>query len=187
MNAILLGLLLRKPVYATPLGWFTTYLGMVAADLSTGEGWSLALWLNACNMSLIAVGYGIMLMLPQSQRRMGKPRRYSICSAPAWPARQWRRRCRCLQRQPVQQHGGGCLAGLVQRAVFDDLAAVAGADGGAAAEATAAHAGALAPEGLPAFAALLSLVFSVYIGGPGAIAFPIPALLWCAVRYPLFP
>ena len=40
VNAILLGLLLRKPVYATPLGWLTTYLGMVAADLSTGEGWS---------------------------------------------------------------------------------------------------------------------------------------------------
>jgi integral membrane sensor domain MASE1 len=39
VNAILLGLLLRKPIYGTPLGWLTTYLGMVAADLSTGEGW----------------------------------------------------------------------------------------------------------------------------------------------------
>ena len=40
---------------------------------------------------------------------------------------------------------------------------------------------------LPLLALLLSLIFSVYIGGPGAIAFPIPALLWCAVRYQLFP
>ncbi len=93
VNAILLGLLLRKPVYATPLGWLTT-TGMVAADLSTRRRLVLALWLNACNMSLIAVGYGIMLMLPQSQRRRPNGR-YSICSAPVWPVRQWRRRCRC--------------------------------------------------------------------------------------------
>jgi diguanylate cyclase (GGDEF)-like protein len=39
---------------------------------------------------------------------------------------------------------------------------------------------------MPLLALLFSLVFSVYIGGPGAIAFPIPALLWCAVRYQLF-
>ena len=55
VNAILLGLLLRKPVYATPLGWFTTYLGMVAADLSTGEGWSLALWLNQASQATTTV------------------------------------------------------------------------------------------------------------------------------------
>ncbi|QJW57167.1 hypothetical protein HL670_04075 [Serratia plymuthica] len=73
VNAILLGLLLRKPAYATPLGWLTTYLGMIAADLTTGEALPLVMWLNACNMSLIATGYGVMLLLPQSQRRMGKP------------------------------------------------------------------------------------------------------------------
>jgi diguanylate cyclase (GGDEF)-like protein len=39
---------------------------------------------------------------------------------------------------------------------------------------------------LPLLALLCSLLCSVYIGEPGAIAFPIPALLWCAVRYHLF-
>ena len=72
VNAILLGLLLRKPVYATPLGWLTTY-GHGRRRSQHRRRLVPALWLNACNMSLIAVGYGIMLMLPQSQRRMGKP------------------------------------------------------------------------------------------------------------------
>ncbi|MEW7001824.1 diguanylate cyclase [Serratia ureilytica] len=188
MNAILLGLLLRKPVYATPLGWFTTYLGMVAADLSTGEGWSLALWLNACNMSLIAVGYGIMLMLPQSQRRMGKPRRYSMFSASlagaavastlsvlrndslynntvvvAWLAWFSEQFSTTLLLLPVLM-AAPRLKQLLRMQVRWRLKGC-----------------------LPLLALLLSLVFSVYIGGPGAIAFPIPALLWCAVRYPLFP
>lgn len=31
----------------------------------------------------------------------------------------------------------------------------------------------------------VSLVITVTIGGPGSLAFPLPALIWCAVRYPL--
>ncbi|BEL98056.1 Probable diguanylate cyclase YdaM [Serratia marcescens] len=189
VNAILLGLLLRKPVYATPLGWFTTYLGMVAADLSTGEGWSLALWLNACNMSLIAVGYGIMLMLPQSQRRMGKPQAilymfsaslagaavastlsvlrndslYNNTVVVAWLAWFSEQFSTTLLLLPVLM-AAPRLKQLLRMQVRWRLKGC-----------------------LPLLALLLSLIFSVYIGGPGAIAFPIPALLWCAVRYPLFP
>ena len=189
MNAILLGLLLRKPVYATPLGWLTTYLGMVAADLSTGEGWSLALWLNACNMSLIAVGYGIMLMLPQSQRRMGKPQAilymfsaslagaavastlsvlrndslYNNTVVVAWLAWFSEQFSTTLLLLPVLM-AAPRLKQLLRIQVRWRLKGC-----------------------LPLLALLLSLIFSVYIGGPGAIAFPIPALLWCAVRYQLFP
>ena len=189
VNAILLGLLLRKPIYGTPLGWLTTYLGMVAADLSTGEGWSLALWLNACNMSLIAVGYGIMLMLPQSQRRMGKPQAilymfsaslagaavastlsvlrndslYNNTVVVAWLAWFSEQFSTTLLLLPVLM-AAPRLKQLLRMQVRWRLKGC-----------------------LPLLALLLSLAFSVYIGGPGAIAFPIPALLWCAVRYPLFP
>jgi diguanylate cyclase (GGDEF)-like protein len=41
-------------------------------------------------------------------------------------------------------------------------------------------------DSMPFLALLGSLALSIYISGPGAIAFPIPALLWCAVRYHLF-
>ncbi|WP_392587218.1 diguanylate cyclase [Serratia ureilytica] len=192
VNAILLGLLLRKPAYATPLGWLTTYLGMVAADLSTGEGWSLALWLNACNMSLIVVGYGIMLMLPQSQRRMGKPQAilymfsaslagaavastlsvlrndslYNNTVVVAWLAWFSEQFSTTLLLLPVLM-AAPRLKQLLRMQVRWRLK------------------GCLPLLAL--LALLLSLAFSVYIGGPGAIAFPIPALLWCAVRYQLFP
>lgn len=38
---------------------------------------------------------------------------------------------------------------------------------------------------LPLMALALSIVASVVIGGAGSLAFPLPALIWCAVRYSL--
>lgn len=188
VNAILLGLLLRKPAYATPLGWLTTYLGMIAADLTTGEALPLAMWLNACNMSLIATGYGVMLLLPQSQRRMGKPQAilymftaslsgaavastlsilrndslYNNTVITAWLAWFSEQFSTNLLLLPVFL-AAPRLKQLLRMPINWPLRA-----------------------GMPLLALLFSLIFSVYIGGPGAIAFPIPALLWCAVRYQLF-
>ncbi len=43
-----------------------------------------------------------------------------------------------------------------------------------------------APEKcLPVLALIVSVVASVVIGGAGSLAFPLPALIWCAVRYSL--
>ncbi len=39
---------------------------------------------------------------------------------------------------------------------------------------------------LPIAVLVLSGAVSVLIGGPGAVAFPVPILLWCAVTYPVF-
>lgn len=39
---------------------------------------------------------------------------------------------------------------------------------------------------LPAVSLVLSCAFAMLIGGPGAIAFVVPALLWCALAYPVF-
>lgn len=38
---------------------------------------------------------------------------------------------------------------------------------------------------LPVLALIVSVVASVVIGGAGSLAFPLPALIWCAVRYSL--
>jgi len=38
---------------------------------------------------------------------------------------------------------------------------------------------------MPVVALVISVVASVVIGGAGALAFPMPALIWCAVRYSL--
>lgn len=36
---------------------------------------------------------------------------------------------------------------------------------------------------MPAIALIVSVIASVVIGGAGSLAFPLPALIWCAVRY----
>ncbi|MFK3659178.1 GGDEF domain-containing protein [Scandinavium sp. NPDC088450] len=38
---------------------------------------------------------------------------------------------------------------------------------------------------LPAFTLVLSVLASIAVGGAGSLAFPLPALIWCAIRYPL--
>jgi len=38
---------------------------------------------------------------------------------------------------------------------------------------------------LPLLALVVSISASVWIGGAGSLAFPLPALIWCAVQYPL--
>ncbi|VAS87089.1 membrane-bound diguanylate cyclase [Klebsiella pneumoniae] len=38
---------------------------------------------------------------------------------------------------------------------------------------------------LPVLALVLSIALGVAVGGAGSITFPLPALIWCAVRYPL--
>lgn len=38
---------------------------------------------------------------------------------------------------------------------------------------------------LPALSLVLSILAAMAIGGAGSLAFPLPALIWCAIRYPL--
>ncbi|MBK3746113.1 hypothetical protein G3A39_44040 [Paraburkholderia aspalathi] len=46
---------------------------------------------------------------------------------------------------------------------------------------------AAAYSGLPIMALVISCLAAMVIGGPGAVAFPVPALLWCGLSYPVFP
>ena len=41
-------------------------------------------------------------------------------------------------------------------------------------------------DGLPLLALFASEVLATLIGGPGAIAFTLPAFIWCALRFPLY-
>ncbi|MEO8651991.1 MAG: diguanylate cyclase [Hyphomicrobiaceae bacterium] len=42
------------------------------------------------------------------------------------------------------------------------------------------------PQAIPVLALVVSCIGGLLVGGPGAVAFPVPALLWCAVTYSLF-
>lgn len=73
VNAILLGLLLRHPPLARPLGWGLLYLGMLATDIATGNGWEKALWLNLCNLGLILVGWLLLRRQSRAVLRLAQP------------------------------------------------------------------------------------------------------------------
>jgi diguanylate cyclase (GGDEF)-like protein len=42
------------------------------------------------------------------------------------------------------------------------------------------------PQIIPLVALVMSCIGGLLVGGPGAVTFPVPALLWCAVTYSLF-
>ena len=42
------------------------------------------------------------------------------------------------------------------------------------------------PQVIPALVLVASCIGGLLVGGPGAVAFPVPALLWCALTYSLF-
>ena len=51
---------------------------------------------------------------------------------------------------------------------------------------TLADPGRLARSLMPLLALVISFAAAILLGGPGALSYPVPALLWCALSYPLF-
>jgi diguanylate cyclase (GGDEF)-like protein len=194
VNAILLGLLLRCPQLATPLGWLGALGGYLAADLLTGGELQMTLWMTAANLSGAASGYWLYSRLDPADRQLLRPQSvlymFAICVV-------------------VASVSGAVGAGitpvyfghpistglllwfcteLVNSLVV--LPVLLAAPGWSLAlfrpRRTWRRWRVQWRRGLPMLALLLSLVASFVVGGPGAIAFPMPALLWCALSYSLF-
>ncbi|MCY1269565.1 diguanylate cyclase (GGDEF) domain protein [compost metagenome] len=181
VNAILLGVLLRQPRLATPLNWATLYAGMVLVDLFSGNDWPAALWLNACNLGLIVTGWQLMMPLPRSQLRLQRPQAilylFIACAAGAVVA--------------------ASMAAAMSTHWFDDTTLTTWLAWFSEQFSTCVlllPAILAAPrrwvwprprlaDAWPLLALLLSLLACLAVGGPGAIALPVPALLWCALRF----
>jgi diguanylate cyclase (GGDEF)-like protein len=193
-NAILLGLLVRFPRLAKPMGWVAALAGYLAADFVTGGGLEMTLWMTAANMAGVVVGYMLFRRLDPADRRLLRPQSvlymFAICVVVA--------ACSCVVGGGITPvyFGHDVSLGillwfsteLVNSLVV--LPVILTAPGWAVA--------ALNParsirrwtlewrRGLPLLALVFSLIAGFYVGGPGAIAFPVPALLWCALTYSLF-
>ncbi|WP_229447134.1 GGDEF domain-containing protein [Nitratireductor sp. B36] len=187
-NAVMLGLLLRFPTTATPLGWIAATAGFILADLMTGSPWGKALILTGANLAGIGGAYAVLRLYSREAIRLQTPE-----SVP----------------QLVSAIGfGACLAGFVG-AVANPVLFGGSAVGGWAFWFVTEFANYVAilpviltirlfsfPQGislkrlaylaLPLLALLFSCFASFEIGGPGALAFPVPALLWAAIVYPRF-
>ncbi len=189
-NALLLGLLVRNPSLARPSGWAAAFAGFMAADLLAGGDVALILWMTAANLIGVAVGFILFQQLPEADRRLQRPLSIlymfgismvagaasalvgSSVSSISQDVDLWRGTGSWFSGEivnytivlPVFLAASWPLPALrVRPLTRDTLVQVA-----------------------PIIALIISAVASVAVGGPGAIAFPVPALLWCALTYNLF-
>lgn len=192
-NAVLLGLLVRNPRFSTPVTWMLAFVAFCTADVMVGSSPSKTLMLTSGNFVSIAVGWVAFRRMPERHRTLAEPAA-----------------CLSLLNGALL---ASAAAALVGNLIAPPILGVASLEGAAFWLATelvnylvvlpavlAFPTNARPPAAMlkwrnlwarrtelaPLVACAASIVAANFVGGPGAIAFPIPALLWCALRYRVF-
>lgn len=188
-NAVLLGIFVRRPELATPLGWTAAIAAYMTADLATGSTVLKTLLLTAGNVSGVAFGYALyMSFFEEPERNLKHPssvlRMCLVTTAAAAAAG-----IVGAFINPVLFHGT-MLMGLTFWFVTEFVNYIAILPVILTFPALNASTFrnwrnpdrrvwlARAP---PLLALIATCIASLWIGGPGALAFPVPALLWCAL------
>lgn len=191
-NAILLGVMIRRPRFATAFGWAGAIAGYVAADVITGSDLIKTLWLTAPNAAGVFAGCLLYRLAGIGHQRLRESQSIIIMLVI------------CSIAAVASGLVGGIVAGLflgqtyfpgfwfwlvtefVNFIVILPVMLTAPslsewhAKLGRKAMWQSRHA-------LPVATLALSMLASSFIGGPAAFAFPVPALLWCATSFALFP
>ncbi|MBS0293668.1 MAG: diguanylate cyclase [Proteobacteria bacterium] len=196
-NAILLGLLLRHPRWAAaPGSWLWALAGFVAADLLTGASWQKALGLNLGNLAGVLAGWLYLQRLPEAIVRLRHQRSVLHLLAGCTIA--------ALGSALV---GGVAGSRLLGTPLVDSMAmwmfseffnfilitpVLLSAPQGwptqwRRQDVLLPLRGRPMPPLLPLPALLVSEVVTVLVGGPGSLGFVMPALVWCAMAYGVFP
>lgn len=192
-NAVMLGILLRFPATAKPLGWLSAAVAFMLADLLTEATFVKAAILNSANLVSVATAYGILSRCPAAITQLRQPQAmlYLTFAAAAGGV------------------AAGAIGGIANPLLFNGSIATGfllwlvtevvnyiailpilltapmfSADRQATTERQwhlRRH------DVLPAAAVVLSCAVALVVAGEGAVAFPILPLLWCALAYPVFP
>lgn len=196
-NAVMLGLLLRHPRWAAAAPtWLYAMLAFVAADLVTGASWQKAVSLNAGNMAGVLAGWLYLSRLPQRILHLRHQR--SVLHLLVGSA------AGALGCTLV---GGPIGAHYLQIPVWDSMAMWMSTEFYSFILITPLFLA--APEGwmwrwrrqdaiqplrrhqlpplLPLVAVVLSEGMTFMVGGPGSLGFVMPAMVWCAMSYGVFP
>ena len=200
-NAALLGAMVRWPHLATPAGWVAAVAGYVIADLLTGVSFVATLLLTVANLAGVAAGYYLLMRLDPLDRRLQSPMsvfRLVVIAAIAAAATGIVGAITSsliLGRAPSMELVYWCVSELVSYIAL--LPVVLTIPAGIT-ERLFDRWQLLGQWRLPDFtqidpvhiapaaALVLSCGAALYIGGPGALAFPVTALLWCGLTYSVF-
>lgn len=191
-NALLLGLLVRYPRLAASGTWAAAAMGYVAADLVTGTSPGVTLWLAAANLSGVATGWWLFGQVPVATRFL--KRQVSVVLL----------FCICVASSGVAALVGSGTAPLFQTTWLTALgmwfctelingvlilpvilSLPAWKDMRRALKKRKWQQPRWRYVG-PLLALAASEAAAIAMGGPGALAFPVPALLWCALTYGVF-
>ncbi|MBB3981870.1 diguanylate cyclase (GGDEF)-like protein [Sphingobium fontiphilum] len=180
--------MLRHPDAARPFGWIASAGAFMAADLLTGSSLQVAALLNCGNMVSIGIAYLVLRRLPQDVIRLRQPMSvpwlFAGCAAGGAVAG-----LVGMAANPIL-FGGGMWRGwqfwftteLVNYVTVLPMVLAFPSRPRPPVRKPAMSLRQLAP--------LIALIYSCLaaklVGGPGAIAFPVPALLWCGLSYPVF-
>ncbi|CAN7305070.1 diguanylate cyclase [Bosea sp. LjRoot90] len=194
-NALLMGVMVRNPGWAGPLGWASAAVGYLAADFAMGGGLGITLWLTAGNLTTASVGYLLFQRVAGTDRRLERPQSLLflllVAFAAAASASAVGSGCLVVYfGQPPMQafefflisEFSGNLVVLPMVLTAPPLAELA--------RQLSAHASPSRwrPKAiLPGIILLASILVATAIGGSSAIAIPVPAILWCALSYGIFP
>ncbi|MES2696700.1 MAG: ATP-binding protein, partial [Verrucomicrobiota bacterium] len=166
----------------------------IAADLATGSQLHVALWLTAGNLVCAGVGYFLFRRLSEEDRQLRRPLSvlylFSVCAVAAFfAALVGGSVAPVLFGNTLWEGFGFWFSTEIVNAVVV-LPVILTAPSVTTMVAAVRHFKMPATWAWGRLAPLLMLIGSVIagilVGGPGAIAFPVPALLWCSLTYGLF-
>lgn len=197
-NAVLLAVFVRYPELVSRLGWVMAMLGYLTADLITGSALDKTLLLNGANIAGVVVGYQLFKRVPPQvktlERTSASVYLFAICLVSAgitgvigagasvllfdreyfpalalWMSSEFTNYITLMPfilAFPADGRGylRGLVQGITQRREWYNTG-----------------------RNLAVLVLLvLACVGSILIGGPGAVIFPMPILLWLAMSFSLF-
>jgi len=189
-NALLLGMLIRYPRLAGPMSWLAAIIGYLAADLATGGHLLKTVVLTAGNLAGVITGYALFTRIDVQYRRLRDPVSilYLILIVSASAATSG---LVGAVANPIFFHGSavnGWILWFVTElvnyiAILPVVLALPRLRWPWPDRRRPRVPNIALIRTIPVLTLVLSCLLGVLIGGPGAIAFPVPSLLWCAVTF----
>lgn len=192
-NALMLGMMIRDRRLASPAGLLAAAAAYICADSVDGGALATTLLLTAANMAGVIAGYLFLSRLDAPDRRLARPLSVLFLVVGTALAASTAGMVGALVDPFLS--GRSVMGGWVLWTVTELVNYIAilpvvltWPDGGRPdRDASAAAARRALPAMLaPAIALAVSGIAGMLVGGPGAIGFPVPALLWCALVYTPF-
>ena len=192
-NAILLGLFLRIPSLVSPAGWLVAATGYIAADLITGNSLLMAVLLNGTNLLSVCVALNLCLRHSEAEPHLLSPGSLpnlflamvtaSVVAGLAGGLLLWK-----LMGEPLWSSVANWVVSELLAYIIllpSVLSAPALSSWKRHRQLTGLSSASIRKI-IAAICLLAVLAASVWIGGPGVVAFPVSALLVCALTCGLF-